>query len=354
MTDFSDTLRHLEEGLVQEYPLIAEIFDSVRAGTLGVPEAIRRIWLEVVGSTETAKQAEEILLRAFGVEPETTSLAVIPDREKMLDRWGFTEEDLIFQPVEGRTQYALHPILMGMIIELLQFDGDVPELRTGRLPEGGTPAVPVQTESRDPVTIGVMLRRASREVAKELETAQQEHDHKVAKIIEAIGGSNEAAMALVRRETERAIGVSGYQPGHHAAMRKVAAPTANDLAALPFSERQELSHKTLVSTQGRRSVSPVIETMVLAALHAKGYTGVSLGEDGVVLVEADWIVMIDGSRREHNPRFNFIDTAARSLSSKLQHYLAGQAGRYTRLRLKVSPVNTVAEREVGWRATLYE
>jgi hypothetical protein len=333
---------------------LSEIILSTREHRLSVRDAIREIWIRAAQDPELAAKTEGTLLRVFGIEPGPTSLAQIPDREEMLEYWGFSDEDLIYQPIEGRPVFALHPVLMGMIVELLQFDGDVPELRTGKMPEGGSPAVPVATISRDPVCIGAMLKQASQEVAAELQAAQEAHDLKIAGVIDALGGATPSVSTLVRRETERGIGVPGYQPGRRALMRTVEAPSASELAALPFAERQDLAHKTLTSTQGRRSATPVIEGLVLRTLHDLGYTGVLAGDDGAVVLEAEWTMSIDGSRRENNPRFNFIDVAARALATKLQRHLAGNASRYTRFRLRVSPINTVSERDVGWKVALYE
>jgi hypothetical protein len=352
--ELSEVLVSLEQELIREHPELAEIIQSARSHDVSVRDAIREIWLKAAQDPELASKTEETLLRAFGVESATTSLAQIPDREQMLERWGFNDEDLVYQPIPDKQVFALHPVLMGLIVELLQFDGDVPELRTGKLPEGGSPAVPVATVSRDPVLIGAMLKQASREVAGELEAAQEAHNLKLAAAIDVLGGTTPSVSAIVRRETERGIGVPGYLPGHRAAMRTVATPTAGELAALPFEERQELAHKTLTSTQGRRSATPVIESLVLQTLHDLGYTGIIAGDDGTLCVEVDWTTSIDGSKRELNPRFNFIDVAARSLAAKLQLYLAGNASRYTRLRVKIAPVNTVSERDVGWKATLFE
>ena len=135
----------------------------------------------------------------------------------MLDRWGFTDEDLIFQPFEDRPDYKmLHPLLMGMIVELLQYDGDIPELRTGALPAGGSPAVPVKTVARNPVVIGAMLRTASDEVTLELQAATEVRNQKVQKMIETLPEGGKGVSGLVRQETERGVAVQGYAPGQRA------------------------------------------------------------------------------------------------------------------------------------------
>jgi len=353
--DFLEAVEKFGRGLLEERPELEDLIWRAKDGQVDPKEVVKDVWRAAASRPEIMEALESSLFRAFDVEPASTDLAHFPDREKMLERWGFTDEDLIFQPFPERPDYQmLHPLLMGMIVELLQFDGDVPELRTGRMPEGGSPAVPVRTGARDPVAVGHMLRRASEEVAFELGAARDEQETRLAQMIEAVGGAGEATTAIVRRETERGISVAGYGPGRKAQMRDVEPPTAADMARMPFSERQELAHKALASTQGRRSAVPTIAEMVLGALHGDGYTRIRSGDGDAVFSEAEWVVQIDGGQGERNPNFNFIDTAARALTAKLRRSLAGNASRFTDLLLQVSPVNAVAERRVGWRAVLYE
>lgn len=354
---FLEVIEKFGQDVLENSPELRDVLRRFWADEIDVKEAIKEVWRVAARAPGQASSIEQAMFQAFGVEPRSTDLAHFPDRQRMLERWGFDEEDLIYVPDEDRPDYKmLHPLLMGMIVELLQFDGDIPELRTGKLPEGGSPAVPVKTTARNPVAVGAMLRTASEEVARELAAAQAEHDAKMAKMIEGIGGTGRAVTGLVRQETERGIAVPGYAPGSRAATRAVEAPTGSSLATMPFEERQELAHKALTSTQGRRTAVPVIAQMILDALHEHGFTAVRvLEEDGSTpFADVEWTLGIDGGHGERNPNFNFIDTAARSLSGKLIRELSGNASRYTSLHLAVSCVNTVAERRVGWRATLYE
>jgi hypothetical protein len=353
--EFLEAVEKFGRQLLEERPELEDLIWRAKDGQVDPQEVVKEVWKAAAQRPEIAEALESSLFKAFGVDQGSTDIAHFPDREKMLERWGFTDEDLIFQPFEDRPGYQmLHPLLMGMIVEVLQFDGDVPELRTGRLPEGGTPAVPVKTTARDPVAVGAMLRRASEEVAFELGAARGEHQSKLAEMVDVVGGTGEAVTGIVRHETERGISVPGYGPGQKAQIREVEAPTARDLARMPFAERQELAHKTLSSTQGRRSAVPVISDMVMKSLHGDGYTGVRIGSGDDVFSEAEWVMQIDGGQAERNPNFNFIDTAARALAAKLGRTLAGKASRFTNLKLHVAPVNAVAERRVGWRAVIYQ
>lgn len=336
------------------HPEVASVLEDAKAGRMEPREAVKKVWELAARNAALQGSLESALFDSFGVVPQSTALAHFPDRTRMLERWGFDEEDLLFTPFEDRPDYKmLHPLLMGMIVEFLQFDGDVPELRTGRLPEGGFPAVPVHTRARDPAVIGALLRTASREVAAELSLAQEQHDAKVRKMVEAIGGTSTAVTGLVRQETERGVGVPGYLPGHRAEMRTVAAPSAVEINAMTFKERQELAHKALTSTQGRRSAVPVIEGLLLEELRAAGHSDVIPGEGASAFAEVEWVLMIDGGRAERNPRFNFIDTAARALAAKVRRALEGRV-KSSRMFLQVKPVNEIEDRRVGWCAILSE
>jgi hypothetical protein len=353
--EFLDAVLRFGHEVVSQVPELDDILKRAKAGEMEPREAVKEIWALAAKNSALQGVLESALFDAFHIDPGSTDLAHFPDRQRLLERWGFEEEDLIYTPFEDRPNYKmLHPLLMGMIVELLQFDGDVPELRSGRLPEGGSPAVPVRTSSRDPVVIGAMLRTASREVSAELGSAQAEHDVKMAKMIDAIGGTGAEVTGLVRQETERGVAVPGYAPGHKAAMREVSVPTTAELARMTFGERQELAHKTLTSTQGRRSVVPVLSEMIRDALHSAGYATVDHGEGDVVFASAEWCVTIDGGKTERNPNFNFVDTAARALVRKLRHDIHGRTSPHTPLLLRVTPVNEISERRVGWRATLFE
>ena len=353
---FLEAVEKFGQQMLEAHPNLTDLIWRAKDGQINPRDVVKEIWKIAAHNPEFQQTLESSMFAAFGVDSSSTDLAHFPDREKMLERWGFTDEDLIFQPFEDRPDYQmLHPLLMGMIVELLQFDGDVPELRTGKLPEGGSPAVPVKTMARNPVMIGAMLRRASEEVAFELGAAQEEHDGNLGRLIETVGDAAEHAVTgLVRQETGRGIAVPGYGPGQKAQIREVEAPSGSSLARMPFAERQELAHKALTSTQGRRTAVPVISSLILDTLHEEGYTALRTGKGKDALTEAEWCVQIDGGQGERNPNFNFIDVAARSLAAKLRNGLVGKAGRLTHLKLCVAPVNAVTERRVGWRATVYE
>ncbi|MFA6235210.1 MAG: hypothetical protein WC824_13630, partial [Bacteroidota bacterium] len=67
----------------------------------------------------------------------------------------------------------LNPLYEAQLVERAQFDGDIPELRTGPLPEDVLPAVSVETEAHSPVAIGEMLRIAALDVQEDVLSHQR-------------------------------------------------------------------------------------------------------------------------------------------------------------------------------------
>lgn len=351
--DFAETLRRFSDQLEALDPRIEDIFQQLRAGYLDETEAMKQIMEFAAESPEWGASVEAEALKAFQpsiLQEGMTSLAALPDRGDFLDRWGMEEEDLIYQSAPNRAP-QLHPMIQGMIGELLQYDGDVPELRTGRLPEDGSPAVPVKTKARNPITIGAMLKTASAEVHAELKDAEVTQ---AAALTTAMEAGNAVAVKTIL-DGSMAVSVPGYEIGKSPALRKVEAPDSHELVRLTMPEKQELWYKALTSTQGRKSAVPVIADLVMDDLRGKGLD-VQWGRPPgaqATQTDAEWTVEIFGSKDEANPHFSYIDVAARSLSRKLQTDLDKKINTTNKLALHVRPINTVEERVVGWSASLY-
>jgi hypothetical protein len=352
--DFFEGIRTFSHSLEKDHPEVFDVAKEVWSGCVDPREGLRRIMLLSAGNSDLRSKLERELLVSFGYDPDF-ALARLPDRQQLLERWGFSEEDLFFQPDPDRQEYMLHPLLQGMIAELLQFDGDVPELRSGPLPEGGAPAVPVKTYARNPLMIGAMLRKAREEVFDQLSRAQREQDANLQSLVEAAGGLDSSAVATqIRYELQRGAGIEGYRPGQKAALREVDTPDVLALTTLSNTEKRKLTHEALSTTQGRRSIVPVVALELQQKLKSQGFNQVHLTDPGSEPVaQAEWSMLIDGGSAVSNPSFNFIETAIGSLSRKLQSELEGKASRYTTIYLQVRPLNAIDERRVGWTAVVY-
>lgn len=299
-------------------PQLEEIRRQVREGTLTKHEVLTKI-------------------------RELAALVPTTDRTELLEQWSLTEEDLVYVPGPNRTP-QLHPALQGLIAERLQFDGDVPELRTGALLAGGTPAVPVQTTARNPVVIGAMLRTAQQEVQQELAQAHAKQQAALEDSFER-GGS----LAIPDVLGSLPANIEGYEVGKAPSLRVVEEPTT---FALSFAEKQELFTKALTSTQGRKSAVPALAELLRSQLAENGIE-VQLGgkpKPSPSHRHAQWTIEIFGTKGEMNPRFSYLDVAARSLVRQL---IRGEQPMGVDPVLYLCPLNTVEERVVGWQAVLY-
>ena len=115
-------------------------------------------------------RSKELLPEIERVAQEVSSL--VPGYELNPDILEKASRPVSMKTSTGLSQ--LNPVYEASIAERAFLDGDVPELRSGPLPEGGTPAVPVKTDSLDPVTIGLLLDIASKKVQRQLERQRDE------------------------------------------------------------------------------------------------------------------------------------------------------------------------------------
>lgn len=135
-----------------------------------------------------------------------------------------------------------NPMLWAAIAERASIDGDVPELRTGPPPvEGFRPAVPVVTDSINPIQVGLMLERASREIEARFQLA------------------NETALTLAEGEGALVTSVPGYVAGRVPEPMEVEVPPAAVLAEIPEDKARYFTWLAVVTSQGRRSLAPSIQ-----------------------------------------------------------------------------------------------
>lgn len=350
-------------------PRVRDLMEQVRQGreandvmadlirlTMAEPELARKI-------TEAAESEFQPLREESDVEVKESiaALKTLEDRQQALKDLNFDEEDLLFHP-EGTEFPQLHPMVMAHIIERLQFDDDIPELRTGDLPVGMMPAVPVTNAARNPVALGTQLEGAAQEVRNELDEVQKEKAEKLNAIggyisdAESEPGENEATALMVRKAksefvavSEGRVGVEGYRAGHKAAMRKIEPPSGEALVRMAEELRQKYAYKALTSTQGRRSASPVIAALIQSELVARGYMVTLNGREAMMeqpTAVGEWTTQIEGGAADTQSRFAFIDTASKVLALTLARDL--EPG--VHVLLHVEPINRISERQVGWAA----
>ena len=140
-TETDEALRRATDAVTTALPEVADIIDRARSGQLTEEQAVA----------------------------ELTTLVSVGGRDLALRL-----QDLVIPAPDGRGLPRLNPTYEASLVERVQYDGDVPQLRFGPMAPGTSPAVPVDTDARDPIAIGLMLAEAASAVAVEAERLEAE------------------------------------------------------------------------------------------------------------------------------------------------------------------------------------
>lgn len=341
---------------------VADLTARVGAGVPEVQAIIDEGRRTGMTSHEVMQKLVELLTSDPTIGDRITAIAAVtgvPDALVVPARAAFLQGDgVVVPPPPGGTGLPrLDPLYEAYLQERVQFDGDAPELRTGGLPVGATPAVPVDTTARNPVAVGWMLEQAQEEVARESKQIEQGRVDEVQALLTqedtALVPSGPALLAKLDRDT--LADPVGYERGQVPALREVETPTGWGLLSLTPEQQHQLAWKTISTTQGRRSVTRAIRDLVAGGLRNDGHdVEVHDGEPlratpADVVAYVEWSVDLSGPGSTQ-PSFSFVDTAARAIVRKIGVSLGDEV--VTGVVLDVVPVNTVDVRKVGWAARL--
>lgn len=304
-------------------------------------------------------------------------LAKDPDFQRKLDliveaaRSEAQGRDHVMDAPQGVGMDQIDPNWQAALVERLQFDGDVPEFRIGRLlsEKGHKAAVPVDTDALNPLVVGSALSTASEEVTAEAQRLLEDTESNTRRYLDMLDSgakgqlSNDLTEAilssggdlqLVPRSTLPEVMAvpdpEGYKAGQLPAHRVVSESTATALMALPKRTQQEYAWAVVSTTQGRRSMLNPISRKILERL--SGYN-VELGvSESDPLLTALWQRRLD-EVGVTNVRFNPMTTAISVLSTKIRRELEGLGISEEPLVLNVSPIDSISHRRVGWVAEVY-
>lgn len=335
------------ERVLAEFPELRQVLDQAKRGELSEEDALRCLGEITLSNPDLARRLQEV----------AAATLVPQEQAQPLDHQG-----LVLHKPRGLPR--LNPLVEAALIERAQFDGDIPELRTGAMPSGVMPAVSVDTRVRDPAALGVMLQDASKQVADQIQATEPARQKLLAQAIEGLDENTLALVAqagqaltpaeardLVLEGKSAALDVPAYRRGQVPAPLVVAQPTGSALAALSPQERKQGAWKFLSTTQGRRSALGAITELVEVKLRGEGFeVQVRPFEPGArepVLAAHEWTVGIDGPGATQ-PAFSLIDIAAVCIAKGL----ASKSPRRGRVILEVTAINTVDIRSVGWAGRL--
>lgn len=219
-----------------------------------------------------------------------------------------------------------NPLVHAAILERASIDGDVPEFRgpSDPLPvEGFRPAIPVVTDSINPVHVGIMLERASLEIRDRFKIAH--HDF--------------YSMTLGGQDLALPVSVVGYVAGEIPDLMIVPDPHAMVLAGCPADKIRYFIWLSLATTQGRRSLAPAIERELERRVGSlAGIVG-----DPISDLDARWLVTVYGPDDLSN-EFNPVESAVAFFTETLRmQFLAHGPLAYT-----VKPLADIAGRRFGW------
>ena len=265
-----------------------------------IAERIRAEIPEVEAILQQGGTEESKLLALMGLVQSDPSL--VGKLELAASHVTTKPEDKLDYPdlvMEGVGLPRLNPAYEAYLSERLQFDGDIPELRTGPMPESATPAIPVQTDATSPVALGLLLHEAAERM-----------------------GSLPELYEL-------------YKPGQLPPPLPIAFDSA-PLLHMTSEERENAAWKFVSTTQGRRSVCNTMQTELEGAL---GLVPHSLDDADTVLGEYEWVLDLGGHVQ---PGFDFVGTATRAILHAFKDLVGVK-------RVQVEAINRISDRIVGWK-----
>lgn len=231
-------------------------------------------------------------------------------------------KQLMFENPMG--QQRLNPMYEARIAERAQFDGDVPELRTGAMPKGSMPAVPVDTTSLHPSLIGAELRLASEEVNEEMKLLAES----------SIESSTELALTQDPQ---------GYVRGQLPSFREASEVS---LATMSQEEKKKNTWHFISTTQGRNTGARLIEKRLVSELSKKGVRA-TIGDTSQEIYS--WEIEISSGEKATHENFDYIGLVCSAFKrAVLRNIFAND------LIIKVNSVNDIPSRRVGWSLSIQE
>lgn len=353
-------LAHLSETL----PEVKELADQIEAGKMNQAEAM----VKLIAMSSDPRVSEVL---------RNTVEAFLPKISETVQKSAELE---LFQPNPKR-RARLNPLYMREIAERLQFDSDIPELRTGYLAPGTKPQVPVDTDAVNPVAIGMMLESASEHVLEEMEKHLEDMETQSEQVTLALDDLDDpdpitdmatldsqhdnpfVAAQLINQRKDvgliRATNLSSsdpeiYKRGRLPAPIKTVTPSGADLSLLSEDKRKKMAWRFISTTAGRRTGSPIILKLMLKEFKRLGVSiQAAPGQpiEGEFLALCDWAISVADGSGTLQSNFSPITVAAKALSRQLVEKIAPE-NRGDKFLVWVNTLDTIADREVGWEAYL--
>jgi hypothetical protein len=350
--------------LSERAPLLREVLDRAKAGEIDEQEAMALMLQHINEDPELKKDLESMAQTCMVPTGETSE-----ETSEALWRPSGDLPETLFRGKAGLP--ALNPLYEAALAERSQFDGDIPELRYGPLPEGVAPAVPVETKARSPAALGQMLKDASDQVRQKVDAHETQRRQEIEAIAEGsvvkLMGEHGELVAKAGRDLDQAYDIAQetygspetdlavYRRGEAPKPVKTPRPTGSALVSMTPKQRREKAWQFLSTTQGRRTALETIRELIAIHLRKAGLEVTERGFDPKRAEEPlafyEWKVTLGGAGATQDS-FSVIDVAARALGKGLERNMVGL--QVQKVTLEVLAVDTVDTRIVGWAARVLE
>ena len=355
--DLDAILQGYMDKLSERAPEFRVLMDRAKAGEITEQEAMGAM-LQAIGEDPELKKDLEVMAKDM--------IPVAPAQETGLWQPSGDLPEFMFRGKTGIPQ--LNPLYEASLVERAQFDGDIPELRYGPLPEGVAPAIPVKTNARQPAALGQMLEDASAKVRADIDASEGQRRKEIEAAVEAVAeGTDKKVLALMGKHGELVAkegmdiakanwgsaetDIPTFKRGEVPKALSVPKPSGSALISMTPQQRRERAWKFLSTTQGRRTAVETIRELVAKSLRDGGLDVVERdikpGDAEEPLAAHEWSLSLGGAGSTQDS-FSVIDVAARALGKGLERKLVGLP--ITRVYLEITAINAVDVRTVGWAA----
>lgn len=228
----------------------------------------------------------------------------------------------------------LNPILEASILERLFLDGDIPHLRQGPLHPEGRPAIPVVTETLNPMVVGEMLESASNLV---LETLREQEQRLL--------GEDRQANIMERPDVYNVQGM--YVAGVPVKPLNIKPKPLAELVQAPLAKQREWAYKSIATTQGRVSLADPIRELLWKDLQEEEFLSKGTCKTPQTF-KTNWTMTTFGA---DDIQTGFSPALAACHAVKQEFLLSCKENRFLQ-DITVKPINQYADRVFGWEITI--
>lgn len=324
-----------------------ETFSNQVKGLPGFSDVIRR--LESGDLTPEGALAEMAKLLQENSESESRFMEIAGTL--MVPGVPNANGDLFFVKEKGLPM--MNPLVQGALVERAQYDGDMPEMRTGPMEESLSPSVSVATDVVNPVMLGRMLEAASEQIKPKVLEAHAGKMREIGDLVESPSETQalqrERALDSALTNLDPSSDAEVYRRGGLPAPVSVTTPTGSELMLMSELDRKRAAWRFFSTSQGRRSAVGTIAVTVYALLQSEGINVQVRDFDGTcketVHAFHEWKADLSGPNGS-NPSFDVIGTAAKAIAKKLS--AAGRGDCW----LEVTQILSIDQHKVGWAGRL--